>query len=106
MANMKVRPAAIQPEPEAVPLAMSASLANALQVESPLHDDELRFAIKWFSDLEAALRISGPRFSLAHREAVNFHNMAVRRLKALLDNADQMALRTRDDERGLTEIRI
>lgn len=64
----------------AVP-GMTVQMANALITKAPLSDASLHIARKHFRQLEAMLRISGPRMANARGLSADLHNAAVQRLK-------------------------
>jgi len=87
-------------------LVMSVQIANALVTGAPLGEDALRLAMAHYSELERVLSVSGPRFSNARADAVNLHNMAVRRLRET--SLDKIARERRHAEAldGLVELGV
>ena len=64
---------------------IGAELCNTLITEAPALNKELDALRLHFRDLEAVLRVSGPRFAGARRDAIDMHNRAVRRMKGIRD---------------------
>lgn len=78
--------------------------ANALVTGSPLDEPELRHAMQHFRDLAERLQISGPRFGTAHRDAVDLHNRAVRRLRETRAEREVRERRAAEAADGLIEL--
>ena len=86
--------------------AMNVQTANALVTGAPVTEDMLRLAMAHFAGMEKLLSISGPRFSNARAEAVNMHNIAVRRIKETMQDKALRERRHAEAMAGLTELSV
>lgn len=82
---------------------MSAAIANALVVNSPLSLEQLDAAFRHFEAVVLLLQHSGPRFVEAREEAKRLGNVALARLRAQRERAEQLR-RIQADDDGLREI--
>ena len=62
---------------------MGVDIANALVTNAPLTQAQVECALRHYGALEALLRISGPRFTNHRRDAAEYHNKALDRLRAI-----------------------
>lgn len=82
---------------------MSAAIANALIVNSPLSIDQLDMAFRHYEALAIMLQYSGPRFVEAREEAKRQGNVALSRMRGLREREEQQRRIAADDD-GLREI--
>ena len=80
------------------------TVANALIVGSPLTEDDCRAAMAHYRALADLLRVSGPRFANAQRDAIDLHNRAVQRLREGLAERQARERRAAEAAEGLTEL--
>ena len=64
-------------------VTMGVDIANGLVVKSPLSLEQVKVALDHYERLEAMLRVSGPRVSNHRRDAAQYFNMALERLREL-----------------------
>ena len=81
---------------------IGAELCNTLITEAPATMAELHALRQHFYGLAGLLQLSGPRFAGARRDAVDFHNRAVRRIRGITEERKRRA--TLDEEPQLHEI--
>lgn len=83
----------VPPEPVAVvdpeKPEMSTEIANRITTRAPLSRPQLVCAVEHFLGLEALLRLSGPFFTNARRDAARAHNTALDRLRAFDEQVKQ-----------------
>jgi hypothetical protein len=82
---------------------MSASIANGLVVNAPLSHEQLDAAFRHYEAVAILLQHSGPRFAEAREEAKRLGNVALSRLRAERERAEQQRRMQADDD-GLREI--
>jgi len=83
---------------------MNVQIANALITGAPLDDDTLIAAQEHYRVLADMLFDSGPKFGLARRDAVEFHNKCVRRRRESSEEAARRAAQLAAHEADLVEI--
>ena len=73
------------------PPTMGVEIANAIVVNAPLTKAQVECALEHYAQLEAMLRVSGPRFANHRRDAAEYHNKALARLREIELAEDQRA---------------
>ena len=90
--------------PPARPVAMTIQTANALVTHAPISEEQLRAGMAHFKALAALTAVSGPRFANANRDAINLHDVCVRRLRETIAEAEVRERRHREAMDGLVEL--
>ena len=67
---------------ERTPAQMDGPIYNAIITNAPLDEETLLVALGHYKGLEAMLRISGPLFSNARRDAAMMYNRTADRIEA------------------------
>lgn len=88
------------------PAPMRVQTANALITGAPVDDEQLEAARLHFRVLEAALSISGPRFTNAQQQAALLHNKTLDRLRENALQRQQRAERQAERESGYLPIEV
>jgi hypothetical protein len=91
---------------DAVAAGMLILTANMLLTGGPIEEDQLRAAVAHFRGLAEMCVRSGPRFGGSHREAINLHNLAVRRLRESSEEKKARERREAEARDGLTELEL
>jgi len=88
------------------PVLMDVGIANSLICGLDLTEPQLRVAMEHYRHLEELLRISGPHFANARREAAVKHNIVVQRIKESREAAEARRVKAAAYEASLQEIEV